>query len=113
MRIGYSAIAIVMVTPFSPGHGIDGTTEVGFDSWHYVCGTYDITDGAKLYVDGVLDVEVADTAGIALNTFDVTIGANLEDTGWKPYRLYDGIIDEVKIFNRAFSADEVMALAGM
>jgi len=93
-------------------HGIDGTTEVGFDSWHYVCGTYDITDGAKLYVDGVLDVKVADTAGIALNTFDVTIGANMEDTGWKPYRLFDGQIDEVRIYDRALSVDEVRYLAG-
>ena len=93
-------------------HGIDGVTEVGLDSWHYVCGTYDITDGAKLYVDGVLDVEVADTAGIALNTFDVTIGANMEDTGWKPYRLFDGQIDEVRIYNRALSADEVLDLMG-
>jgi len=89
-------------------HGIDGATEVGFDSWHYVCGTYDITDGAKLYVDSVLDVEVADTAGIALNTFDVTIGANMEDTGWKPYRLFDGQIDEVRIYDRALSAAEVL-----
>jgi len=92
-------------------HGIDGTIEVGFDSWHYVCGTYDITEGAKLYVDGVLDVEIADTAGIALNTFDVTIGANMEDTGWKPYRLFDGMIDEVRIYNRALSADEVAFLS--
>jgi len=91
-------------------HGIDGTTQVGFDSWHYICGTYDITDGAKLYVDGVLDVEVADTAGIALNTYDVWIGGNKEDTGWKPYRLFDGMIDEVKIYNRALSATEILYL---
>jgi hypothetical protein len=94
-------------------HGIDGAIEVGFDEWHYVCGTYDITDGAKLYVDGVLDVEVADTAGINVNTYDVTIGANMEDTGWKPYRLFDGTIDEVMVYNRALSADEVVALAGL
>jgi len=94
-------------------HGIDGTIEVGFDEWHYVCGTYDITDGAKLYVDGVLDVEIADTAGINVNTYDVTIGANMEDIGWKPWRLFDGLIDEIKVFDRALSADEVTALAGL
>jgi len=93
-------------------HGIDGNIAVGLDEWHYVCGTYDITDGAKLYVDGVLNVKVADTAGIAVNTFDVTIGANLEDTGWKPYRLWDGMIDEVKIYNRALTNGEVNFLAG-
>jgi hypothetical protein len=91
----------------------DGVTEVEFDEWHYVCGTYDITDGARLYVDGVLDAMTPDTLGIAVNTFDVTIGANLEDTGWKPYRLFDGMIDEVRIYDRALSADEVAALAGL
>jgi len=43
----------------------------------------------------------------------VTIGANMEDTGWKPYRLYDGIIDEVCIYNRALSINEIAYLAGI
>jgi hypothetical protein len=47
-----------------------------------------------------------------VNTFDVTIGANMEDTGWKPYRLFDGQIDEVRIYNRALSADEILDLMG-
>jgi hypothetical protein len=89
----------------------DGTIEVGFDSWHYVCGTYDITEGAKLYVDGVLDVMTPDTVGIDVNTNDVWIGGNNGDTSWKPYRLFDGMIDEVRIYNRALSADEVAFLS--
>jgi hypothetical protein len=92
-------------------HGIDGNIRVGFGEWHYVCGTYDITEGAKLYVDGVLDVSVADTAGIAVNTNNVWIGGNNGDTAWKPYRLWDGVIDEVRIYNRALSADEIAYLA--
>jgi len=92
-------------------HGIDGNIRVEFGEWHYVCGTYDITDGAKLYVDGVLDVSVADTAGIAVNTNEVWIGGNNGDTGWKPYRLFDGVIDEVRVYDRALSADEVAFLS--
>ena len=93
-------------------HGIDGAIEVGFDEWHYACGTYDITDGAKLYVDGILNVKVADTAGIAVNTYNVWIGGNEEDQGWKPYRLWDGMIDEVRIYDRALTNGEVKFLAG-
>jgi hypothetical protein len=96
-----------------PAYGVSGAIAVAFDEWHYVCGTYDTTNGAALYVDGVLDGTLDDLTGISVNTFDVTIGANLEDTGWKPYRLFDGMIDEVRIYNRALSADEVAALAGM
>ncbi|MBP8304218.1 MAG: LamG domain-containing protein [Phycisphaerae bacterium] len=91
-------------------HGIDGTIEVAFSEWHHVCGTYDITDGARLYVDGVLDVALVDTAGINVNTNDVWIGGNNGDTGWKPYRLFDGTIDEVRIYDRALSADEIALL---
>jgi len=94
-------------------HGIDGNIEVEFDEWHYVCGTYDINDGAYLYVDGILDVSLADTAGIAVNTNDVWIGGNNGDTNWKPYRLWDGVIDEVKIYDRALSQGEAMYLTGM
>jgi hypothetical protein len=96
-----------------PAFAVDGTIELTFDEWHYVCGTYDTTSGAALYIDGVPDGTLEDLTGISVNTFDVTIGANLEDTGWKPYRLFDGMIDEVMIYNRALSADEVAAIAGM
>jgi hypothetical protein len=92
-------------------YSADGTIEVGFDSWHYICGTYDKAVGASLYVDGVLDVMTPDTVGIALNTNDVWIGGNNGDTGWKPYRLFDGMIDEVRIYNRALSADEIAFLS--
>jgi hypothetical protein len=94
-------------------YSADGTIEVGFDSWHHVCGTYDTTNGATLYVDGVVDKVTPDSVGIDQNTNDVWIGGNNGDTGWKPYRLFDGMIDEVKIYHRALSADEVAALAGM
>jgi hypothetical protein len=90
-----------------PAFSVDGTTEVGFDSWHYVCGTYDTIEGAKLYIDGELEGTLADLTGISVNTFNVTIGANEGDTGWKPYRLFDGQIDEVRIYNRALPQDEI------
>jgi hypothetical protein len=92
---------------------IDGTTEVGFNSWHYVCGTYDKTVGGCLYIDGALEGTLNDLTGISKNTNNVTIGANEGDTGWKPYRLFDGQIDEVRIYNRALSQDEVNVLAGL
>jgi hypothetical protein len=93
-----------------PAFSVDGTTQVGFDSWHYVCGTYDTIEGAKLYIDGELEGTLADLTGISVNTFNVTIGANEGDTGWKPYRLFDGQIDEVRIYDRALSVDEISYL---
>jgi hypothetical protein len=90
----------------------DGNIAVGFDEWHYICGTYDITKGAKLYVDGTLNKITPDTVGIDVNTNDVWIGGNNGDTDWKPYRLWDGMIDEVRIYNRALTNGEINFLAG-
>lgn len=93
--------------------GANTATQVEFDEWHYVCGTYDKSVGGCIYLDGLLDGTSADLDGIDVNTNDVWIGGNNGDTGWRPYRLFDGMIDEVMIFDRALSADEVAALAGM
>jgi hypothetical protein len=93
--------------------GASSATQVGMNEWHYICGTYDTTNGGSIYIDGVLDGTNADTGGIDVDTWNVWIGGNEEDQGWKPYRLFDGQIDEVRIYNRALSADEVAALAAM
>jgi hypothetical protein len=93
--------------------GASSATQVGMNEWHYICGTYDKTNGGSIYIDGVLDGTNADTGGIDVDTWNVWIGGNEEDQGWRPYRLFDGQIDEVRIYSRALSADEVAALAGM
>jgi hypothetical protein len=89
-------------------YGVNGSTEVGMNEWHHVCGTY---DGATitLYIDGVVDSTLANDVGIGVSTDPLRIGANItyEDRFW------DGLIDEVMVFNRALSSDEVTALAGM
>jgi beta-galactosidase len=74
--------------------------------WHHVAGTYDGSQ-VKLYVNGGL-VGTADYEGpIDINTYPVNIGRNSEATN----RLYNGAIDEVRIYNRALSAGEILYLA--
>ena len=86
--------------------GTDGVTAVGFDEWHHVAGTF---DGANinLYVDGALDIGVPTTEPIGANEASVLIGENPESTG----RFWDGLIDEVVIYNRALSDAEIAYLA--
>jgi hypothetical protein len=86
--------------------GTDGVTAVGFDEWHHVAGTF---DGANinLYVDGALDIGVPTTEPIGANEASVLIGENPESTG----RFWDGLIDEVMIYNRALSEGEILFLA--
>ena len=89
-------------------YGVNGSTQVGMDEWHHVCGTYDGVD-INIYLDGVVDGTIANDVGIGVSTDPLRIGANItyEDRFW------DGLIDEVMVFDRALSADEVVALAGL
>jgi hypothetical protein len=86
-------------------------TQVGLNEWHYVCGTYSKMVGACIYIDGQLDGTNSDKDGIDVDWFSVWIGANSENTGSWPGRYFDGMIDEVRIYDRALSPKEVVFLA--
>jgi len=90
-----------------PDHwSIDGDTEVTPGYWHYVVGTYDGTN-IRIFVDGVEDAEpVPYDGGITTNQDDVWIGGNSD----KPGREFDGLIDEVALWNRALTVTEIDGL---
>jgi hypothetical protein len=89
----------------------NSATQLNIGEWYHVCGVYDINVGAKIYINGLEDGSNPDTGGITQNTSIVAIGTNSDST--YPEQAWDGLLDEVMIFNRALSADEVAALAGM
>ncbi len=73
--------------------------------WHHVVGVWD-GSLVYLYVDGVsVSVPASQVSDPVTNLFDVTIGscagADFE---------YDGTVDEVRVYNRALSASEVVTL---
>jgi len=86
---------------------IHGEKEVSAGKWHHVAGTYDGAN-VRLYIDGVEDPAspVAYDAGLITNDFNVCIGGNSE----KPERCWNGLIDDVYIYNYALSQQEVRAL---
>lgn len=86
---------------------IDGVTAVGYDEWHHVAGMFDGSN-IMVYLDGALDASVPTTEPISVNTANMLIGDNPEE----PDRYWDGLIDELKIYDRALSAGELMYLAG-
>ena len=68
----------------------------------------DMEKAAQLYreLDGKVDACKSWTGGIAVNDFDVLIGENAEQKG----RFFDGLIDDVKIYNYALKESDIMAL---
>jgi len=75
--------------------------------WYHVAGTFDHKTGTlKIYVNGKLDGERKTGADkIGTNDQPLTIGGNPNmDPG---YNCWDGVIDEVAIYNRALTEAEI------
>ena len=79
---------------------------VNVDHWHFVVGVYDDTpDVVKHYVDGVLVASYPE-----LNTLpDYHIPMIIGDENNHLYA-FNGVIDEVQLYNRALSDNEIWAL---
>jgi hypothetical protein len=92
-------------TVSSPYPWFDGTITVADNQWHHVAGVYDGTAGI-IYIDGVLDVAQAATGQINASDFDLYIGENAQATG----RYWNGLIDDVRLYNRALSQMEIQQI---
>ncbi|WP_195984139.1 glycoside hydrolase family 2 TIM barrel-domain containing protein [Clostridium sp. D33t1_170424_F3] len=88
---------------------VSATTPVPSDwmnNWHKVTGVFSAEDSTlKIYLDGK-EVKSISTGGKNVrntNTYAVTVGENLERAG----RTFTGKIDDVRVYNRALTAQEV------
>jgi len=85
---------------------MDGATTVNANDWHQVTAVYN-GNAMNLYVDGKLDATQPWAGGIGKNNFDLLIGENAQEKG----RCFDGLIDDVRIYNYALSESDIKALA--
>jgi outer membrane lipoprotein-sorting protein len=95
-----------LLVPGTRWSDIHGTVDVNDGQWHHIAGTY---DGSQvcLYVDGTLDVSSKSIGGsIKINDQPVLIGENSET----PKRFWNGLIDDVRVYNYGLGADEVAAI---
>ncbi|MFA7231627.1 MAG: LamG domain-containing protein, partial [Victivallaceae bacterium] len=76
----------------SPTYSIDQ-----LNTWYHIVWTYSATNGGKLYVNGVSQGSAVGSGSLYINNSNVVIGDQVQ-----------GKIDEVKIFNKALSEDEVI-----
>ena len=87
------------------------STSLESDVFHQIVGTYDLKNGLHIYFDGKLD-DGEGSAGAKPGPIDeapneaIAVGHNYGFDG----RFWDGEIDEVVIYNRAISEDEVAEL---
>jgi len=83
-----------------------GLTLLSSDRWHHVVATFDATGMMRVFLNGVLD----GTAGPFLPIDNQGDAMRFGIHGAPPGSLfYRGILDEVRIYNRALSASEIRA----
>ena len=84
-------------------NGIIATSDpVTTGSWYHVVGTYDGSN-ARIYINGIL--EGTQPVTIINRNLDLTIGSSRGEG-----RFFNGLIDEVTIYNRPLAAEEIMGI---
>jgi len=85
---------------------VSSTDNVTENTWYHVAFTYD-RQNLKLYLNGVLNNTAVNTSRInSVTTAYLTIGSLSMGSG----QFFDGVIDDVQIYNRSLSAEQVLAL---
>lgn len=86
------------------------TTSITDGQFHHVAGTYDGST-VKLYVDGVLEASAPLSGTIKNSIYRVVIGNfDFLGLGILLNNAFNGLIDEVEVYDRALTASEIQAI---
>ena len=93
--------------PDGPTSHFLGVKDVTDGKWHHVLFVADRSAGTRLYIDGKFDSEGDESDEVDINTESrMYIGASVR-VGEVTRRYFEGLIDEVGIYDRALTEDEV------
>jgi hypothetical protein len=82
---------------------VASTTTIAINTTYHLCGTYDGTS-LRLYVNGVLEKTGAYSTG-STNTYNLNFGRRPAASNY-----LNGQLEDIRIYNRALSADEVLTI---
>lgn len=97
---------------FPGGTVVDGGGQVPLFTWTHVALTFD-GGSAKTYINGVLTRNITGLSGmINATSGPFRIGSRSDSVirGSNPQDGFNGLIDEVALYNRAFSASEIQSI---
>jgi hypothetical protein len=86
---------------------LNGATTLSPNIWYLATGTYD-GSSIKVYVNGVLEATAPATLSMTDNGLGVRLGAR--QWQYNTPLTFNGLIDDVRIYNRALSQAEIQAL---
>jgi len=85
----------------------DNTVNCTVNTWKHIAATYDGTT-IRIYFNGVLENSLPASITIGTNTAPMSVGAFY--TGSSASRWYQGTMDDVRVYNRTLSDNEILAL---
>ncbi|MCP5097775.1 MAG: tandem-95 repeat protein, partial [Chloroflexi bacterium] len=88
---------------------LESDISVDDNQWHHVVVLYDGTT-KKIYIDGSLAGSQEVIGSLPVSDQPLVIGSNFGSTGISTDSALNGAIDEVAIFNRALTEDEILTL---
>ena len=81
---------------------VNGVTEIPLNSWTHVAGVYD-GGVMTIYVNGYLDNYIYNPSGVIdTNNIPLSIGSSNYGSDY-----FSGMIDEIRIYNKAFGASDI------
>ena len=95
----------------NPDTTITSTTKINDGQWHHVAATRDGTTGQmQLFVDGTLQASTLGPTGLRNTPSNLRLGS-LQTL--VPGGFFNGVLDEVRIYDRVLASGEIAALAGI
>lgn len=86
------------------GFVVNGTTALNDNQWHHVACSRNSNNAWSLYIDGQLHVTSTSAIKPTANTVELGIGSHPDAGGGS----FTGQIDEVKVYNYALTASQIM-----
>ncbi len=102
--------AVINTYKQGPGHwNLSAERELDTDTWYHLVGVFDRDgDVGRVYIDGSKEAEGAMVTDPLSNDATTKIGCRNDTSDYA----FDGVIDDVRIYDRALSAEEVEQLYG-
>jgi len=103
-------VAIGHPSASSPGH-INGNITLNDNTWYHIVFTWDHTGRHKIYINKTLDLNAVDpTFAAMINNSPVNLQIGRQMTPSYHNRAFKGLIDDIRIYNRALSFSEISLL---
>lgn len=110
LRIGAGTLEFSVGETTKPEGQTIITAPVSSGDWHHVVAVKDASGDVKLYVDGESRGTVLRQASNANSTSEAPFTLGAWDDRFGVTEFFSGLIDEVSIYNRALTSDEVRAI---